>query len=125
MNCQDSFDPSIYSMDSVDPSSNNEEFDPSDNEDDNKSVYSSRYRDSWNSRRSGSYDIAKLLRRNETATIALQEKLNHSIRENEKLREERDALSSALKAEKVDLFPRYRFYDWTECTTCDLRLLVI
>jgi hypothetical protein len=99
---QDSFDPSIYSMESFDPSSRIEEFDPSDNEDDDKSAYSSR--DSWCSRRSGNYDFEKLMRKNETTVKTLQENLQQSIRENEKLREERDSLSSALTAAKVMIY---------------------
>jgi hypothetical protein len=89
---QDSFDPSIYSMESFDPSSHNEEFDPSDNEDDTKSTYSSR--DSWNSRRSGSFDVQKKL-------VALQEQRDRIELENQKLREERDALSAELTEAKV------------------------
>jgi hypothetical protein len=89
---QDSFDPSIYSMESFDPSSNNEEFDPSDNEDDTKSISSSR--DSWSSRRSGNYD-SKIYK----VHASLQEQDFAS--ENQKLREERDTLNSLLSEEKV------------------------
>jgi hypothetical protein len=99
---QDSFDPSIYSMESFDPSSRIEEFDPSDNEDDNKSAYSSR--DSWCSRRSGNYDLEKMRKNYETALKTLQENLQESTRENEKLREERDSLNSALTAAKVMIY---------------------
>jgi hypothetical protein len=41
---QASFDPSIYSMESFDPSGINEEFDPSDNEDDDAKSQTSRAR---------------------------------------------------------------------------------
>jgi hypothetical protein len=84
-----SFDPSIYSMESFDPSSNNEEFDPSDNENDSTSS-----RDSCSSRRSERFDVRK-------RNPALEEQLDRIRSENEKLREERDALRAALAEAKV------------------------
>jgi hypothetical protein len=91
---QDSFDPSIYSMESFDPSSNIEEFDPSDNEDETKSTYSSR--ESWSSRRSAFFDLKV-----QKSHAALREKLDQSTSENQKLRQERDALSAELAETKV------------------------
>ena len=92
---QDSFDPSIYSMESFDPSSNNEEFDPSDNEDETKSTYSSR--ESWSSRRVACFDLMKV----QKSHAALREKLDQSTSDNQKLRQERDALSAELAEAKV------------------------
>ncbi len=102
---QDSFDPSICSMESFDPTSNNEEFDPSDNEDDTKSTYSSR--DSWISRRSVNFDVNK-------KSAALQEQLDRITLENETLREERASLSAALTEARVCIHPtihHLRFLD--------------
>jgi hypothetical protein len=81
-------------MESFDPSLNNEAFDPSDNEDESNSTYSSR--ESWSRRRLVFFDLKV-----QKSNAALREKLDQSTSENQKLRQERDALSAELAETKV------------------------